>query len=122
LEQFDLFRTSGLIFTFLLLAALPHAALASSDADTDEIKVFECSAKIQGVGREDPSLDSPLMRWPGGDLRILNQDDPGYLHEQTDDVRGPWITLYGVPGGHGNTLLGEFQTVNFDCKAIDWSN
>ncbi|WP_282045851.1 hypothetical protein [Roseibium album] len=78
--------------------------------------IFECTAKLQDVGRESASICSSLKRDLNNSLHLIDENEKAYLHEKPGEIRGAWVELYAVPGGHGATFLGFFLTENFAIR------
>ena len=77
---------------------------------------YDCTAKVQTVGREAESRDSSLRRRRDGTLYLVNIGDTYYHHDERRPSSDDWLALYQIPNGHGEHLLGYFEAGEFDIE------
>ena len=104
-------KLSVILSVTLLIATAFDATLVYAD----EVKIYECTAKLEDAGRDTGSSCGALMRWSDGSLRMVHVGGVYYWHEVPGQPKPNWIELYGVPLGHGAQLLGFLESGNFDC-------
>ena len=82
--------------------------------DKQPVSRYDCTAKVQTVGREEASRDSRLRRRRDGTLYLIDIGDTYYHHGDSAPASGDWVELYQIPYGRGQHLLGYFEASEFD--------